>query len=50
MMDGDDMWRLVDDPASVQVLRDILTVAESAYDPEGWEPLVAAAFERFLAA
>jgi hypothetical protein len=37
MMNGDDMWRLVDDPASVQVLRDILTAPESAYDPEGWD-------------
>ncbi len=37
MMTGNDMWRLVDDPASVQVLRDILTAAECAYDPEGWD-------------
>jgi hypothetical protein len=26
-----------DDPAAVQVLRDILTVAESAYEPEDWD-------------
>jgi hypothetical protein len=37
MMDGDDRCRLVDDPASVQVLRNILTAAECAYDPEGWD-------------
>jgi hypothetical protein len=33
----DDKWRLEEDPASVQVLRDILIAAESAYDPEGWD-------------
>ncbi len=38
MMNGDDKWRLAEDPASVQVLRDILAAAESAYDPDGsWD-------------
>jgi hypothetical protein len=37
MKNGDDKWRLADNPASVQVLRDILAAAESAYDPEGWD-------------
>jgi hypothetical protein len=35
-MNGDDKARWAD-PASVQTLRDILTAAESAYEPEDWD-------------